>query len=166
MDPFATLDELQGRLEWTLNADEEGTGTGALEDLSNWARFYGRNWEADAAPRLVKTLVLSAAAQFMRNPDAYVTSRAGDEAVSWPDRGVAAGTATFATSAIKALKLLARPTGGFGTGIMTAWGPQKLYGSDGRLPPVAGEKWAPAEGEVPLEGGQSPFPLFNDETPW
>jgi len=166
MDPFATLVELQGRLEWTLDADEAGTATGALEDLSNWARYYGRNWEATASPRLVKTLVLGAAARFMRNPDAYTTSRAGDETVGWTDRGAEAGTATFAVHEIAALKLLARPAGAFGTGIMTAWGPQKLYGSDGRLPPVAGEKWAPAEGEVPLEGGQSPFPLFNDETPW
>ena len=167
MDPFATLIELKGRLEWTLDADEERAAEGALEDLSNWARYYGRNWEADAAPRLVKTLVLGAAARFARNPDAYITSRAGDETVGWTDRGAESGTAKFAAHEITALKLLARPTGAFGTGIMSAWGPTKLYGSDGRLPPVAGEKWAPAEGEVPLEGGGEPFPLFSsDDDTW
>ena len=164
-DPFATLAELMGRLEWTLDANEEGTATGALEDLSNWARHYGRNWDATAAPRLVKTLVLSAAVRYMRNPDGYTTSRAGDETVGWAEHGSQTGNANFLDHEIAALKALARPNATFGTGILTAYGPQRLYGPDG-LPPVAGRRYFNPDGTVPVEGGGDPFHLYSDETPW
>jgi len=36
---------------------------------------------------LVRTLVLRCAARYMRNPDGYVTSRAGDETLTWSDIG-------------------------------------------------------------------------------
>lgn len=150
MDPFATLVELKGRLEWTLDADEERAATGALEDLSEWARYYGRNWEVAASPRLVKTLVLGAAARFMRNPDGYTQSRAGDETLGWTDRGVESGTATFARHEIDALRALVRPAA-FGTLSMTAWGPQRMVAADGM---------------VPVAGGGDKFPLFSDGTPW
>ena len=149
-EPFATLIELKGRLEWALDADEERAATGALEDLSNWARHYGRNWTSTNAPLLVKTLVLGAAARFMRNPDHYTTSRAGDETVGWTDRGAEKAAAPFTDGEIAALKMLVRPVA-FGTVSMTAWGPQK------RLAP---------DGLVPVAGGGDPFPLFTDTTPW
>ena len=164
MDPFATLDELKGRLEWTLDADEERAADGALVDLSAWARHYGRNWEADAAPILVKTLVLGAAARFMRNPDNYTTQRTSDETVGWTDRGAQAAAAPFTDTEIAALKLLVRPVA-FGSVSMTAWGPQRLRGSDG-LTPVAGELQFTEDGLVPVEGGGDPFPLFDNEEPW
>lgn len=164
MEPFATLIELKGRLEWTLDADEERAATGALEDLSNWARHYGRNWEADAAPLLVKTLVLGAAARFMRNPDNFTTSRDGDETVSWTDRGAQAAAQPFVESEIIALKALVRPVV-FGSVGMTAWGPQRLRGADG-LTPVAGESPFTEDGLVPVEGGGDPFPLFSNDEPW
>lgn len=149
-DPFATLIELKGRLEWTLDADEERAATGVLEDLSSWARHYGRNWTSVNAPILVKTLVLGAAARFMRNPDNYTTSRAGDETVGWTDRGAEAAAQPFTDSEIIALKLLVRPVA-FGSVSMTAWGPQSQ-----RVP----------DGLVPVVGGGDPFPLFSDATPW
>jgi len=150
MDPFATLIELQGRLEWTLDADEERAALGVLEDLSAWARHYGRNWDALTAPILVKTLVLGAAARFMRNPDNYTTSRAGDETVGWTDRGAEVAAQPFTPSEIVALKALVRPVA-FGSVSMTAWGPQKLDATVGL---------------VPVVGGGDPFPLFSDATPW
>ena len=164
MEPFATLIELQGRLEWTLDADEERAATGVLEDLSAWARHYGRNWDALTAPILVKTLVLGAAARFMRNPDKYTTSRAGDETVGWTDRGAEAAAQPFIPSEIVALKALVRPVA-FGSVSMTAWGPLRLRGSDG-LTPVAGELQFTADGLVPVQGGGDPFPLFDNKTPW
>jgi hypothetical protein len=150
MAPFATLNELKGRLEWTLDTAEERAATGALEDLSEWARYYGRNWEVNASPRLVKTLVLGAAARFMRNPDSYTLSRAGDESLGWTDRGAESGTATFTKNEIEALRMLVRPVA-FGTAAMTAWGPMRTVAPDGM---------------VPVAGGGDKFPLFSDDTPW
>ena len=80
MEPFATLDELKFRLPWTLDTDEERDASGALEDASDLARGYGRDWvDAPDAPRLVRTLVLKAVKRYMNNPEGITQSRAGDE---------------------------------------------------------------------------------------
>lgn len=107
-DELATLPDLQARLDWDLDAGEQGVAIGALEDLSDDARFYGSSrWTSTAVPRQVRSLVLRAAARFMRNPDGYVQSRAGDESVGWPDLGAEAGTATFNKREQKMLAALA-----------------------------------------------------------
>lgn len=151
MAPFAEISELQGRLDWTLDVDESRIGTDALIDLSDWARHYGREWPDPAlAPRLVKTLVLSAAARYVRNPEGYVQSRAGDETVILPDRGDEAGAATFNTREIKALQALAGKTGIVSVAV-TAWGPQRNMGAS----------------YVPVGYGGDPFPLYaNADDPW
>jgi hypothetical protein len=151
IDAFATVDDLRGRLDWTLDADELRIAVGALEDASDLARGYGRDWPADAAPRLVRTLVLKACKRFMDNPNGYTQSRAGDETVGWNDAAAEnAGTVYFTADEQKLLKSLAGKSPGLTSVPITAWGPQ-------RTAPV---------GLVPVEGGK-PFPLFSDEqSPW
>jgi hypothetical protein len=152
VESFATIDELVQRLDWTLDADEARIAATALEDASNLACGYGRDWQPDAVPRLVRTLVLKAAARYLHNPGGYTQSRAGDETLGWNDAaGENAGTVYFTAEEQKLLKGLAGKAPGLVSAPITAWGPQ-------RKAPV---------GLVPVEGGQKPFPLFADEVdPW
>ncbi|GGS24759.1 hypothetical protein GCM10010238_11130 [Streptomyces griseoviridis] len=62
-----------------LDEDEARIATSALDDASDLATTYGRDWPEETAPRLVKTLVLKSAARCMRDPEGYTQSRAGDE---------------------------------------------------------------------------------------
>ncbi|GGK13209.1 hypothetical protein GCM10010124_02210 [Pilimelia terevasa] len=146
MEPYATIKELTGRLDWTLDDDELRIAGTALVDASDLARGYGRNWPVATVPALVRTLVLRSAARYMRNPDGYVTSRAGDEALTWSDLGAEAGTPYF-TRPEKAL--LARLAGNH------------------RLTSVPATAWQtkarPDDGTVPVAGGGKHFPMFHPE---
>lgn len=87
-DLLASYDDLLARLDWVLDENEERIARSALEDLSDDARRLGSSgWvDSNTAPRGVRTLVLRAAQRYMRNPDGYVQSRAGDEIVGWSKR--------------------------------------------------------------------------------
>jgi hypothetical protein len=152
MEPLATLQELTNRLDWTLDADELRIAAGALEDASDLARGYGRDWDAATAPRLVRTLVLKACRRYMNNPNGYTQSRAGDETLGWNDAaGENAGTVYFTADEQKLLQGLAGKASGLVSVPVTAWGSQ-------RTKPI---------GWVPVQGGGKPFPLFSDEVePW
>lgn len=154
MQPFATLEELKARLDWTLDADEERIAEGALEDASDMARFYGRDWiDAQVAPRMVRTLVLKACKRYMTNPAGYTQSRAGDETLTWnDDQGENAGTIYYTKDE---QQLLAQLAGKVGPSIysapLTVWRTKLPEGS----------------GTVPVEYGGDPFPMFSSETsPW
>lgn len=153
MSSLATLDELQARCDWTFDADEERAATGYLDEASDLARAYGRDaWESTNAPRMVKNLVLSAVRRFMRNPEGYTQSRAGDETLAWTDLGHDAGSIYFTSGEIKLLRSLAG-TSGIRSAQVSAWNTKK----------------APAVGYVPVQGypGEKPFPYFNDPVePW
>lgn len=152
MEPLATLQELTNRLDWSLDADELRIAAGALEDASDLARGYGRDWDADSAPRLVRTLVLNACRRYMNNPNGYTQSRAGDETLGFNDAaGENAGTVYFTADEQKLLKGLAGKASGLVSVPVTAWGPQRNS----------------SVGWVPVQGGGKPFPLFADEVePW
>lgn len=114
-DAIATLADLQARLDWELDLSEEGVAQGAIDDLSDDARFYGKStWDSTTAPRQVKSLVLRAAVRYVRNPDGYITSRAGDETVQWAENSDA-GTAAFTEQERKMLAQIA----GRGSGIVS-----------------------------------------------
>ncbi|MEU5403718.1 hypothetical protein ABZ348_31005 [Streptomyces sp. NPDC005963] len=154
MADLATLDELKGRLDWTLDADEERIATTALEDASDLARAHaGRDWPtAASAPRLARTLVLKACRRYMNNPSGYTQSRAGDETLGWSDdQGENAGTVYFSADEIELLEGLGGRKRGLTSVEVTAW--------NSRIPR------GPA-GLVPTQGG-APFPLFaHEEEPW
>ena len=152
MSAYAEVDEVQARLEWTLDDGERAVAQGALDDLSDWARHYGRHWPVAKVPGLVKRLVIRAAARYMRNPDGYEQSRAGDETVIWNHAANTPGSAEFSDPEIAAIKALTRPAG-FGSIQMTAW----------NTDPAQVDR---VEGFVPSEGSES-FPLFSSNTePW
>lgn len=153
MEAFASLDELKNRLDWTLSPDEERIATGALDDASDLARAYGKDWQAGAAPRLVRMLVLKACARYMRNPDGYTTSRAGDETLSWSDaHGRDAGSIYFTNEEQRLLRTLAGGSPGILSAPITAWGPKRK---------AAGKTW------VPTVGSSEPFEFYaSGVDPW
>lgn len=109
-EPFATLEELQARLDFTMDETEQRLGQAALEDLSDEARHYGSHlWTGpNTSPRVIRTWVLKAAYRYMKNIEGYIQSRAGMEAVAWPElEGM--GTASFTQGEIKRIQQLARP---------------------------------------------------------
>lgn len=124
MESLATLEDLKGRLDWTLDEDEERVGEAALEDASDLARAYGKaSWfDTTTSPRLARTLVLKAAARYMKNPDGYTQSRAGDETLGWSDAaGENAGTVYFTKDEIKLLERLAGRSQGVMSVPILAW---------------------------------------------
>ncbi|MFI6205913.1 hypothetical protein ACIBAI_05860 [Streptomyces sp. NPDC051041] len=152
---YATLDELKGRLDWELDEGEERIALGALVDASELAASYGREWPEATVPRLVKTLVLKAAARYVRNPNGYTQSRAGDETLAWSDaHGRDAGSVYFTRDEIRLLEDLAGRKRGIYSAVVSAWG-TKLPQRD-------------AAGHVPVDySADSPFPMFSDGvSPW
>lgn len=157
MSDLVTLAELQARLDWTLDSGEQGVANGAIADLSEDARFYGTDdWtDKDNCPRQVKSLVLRAAARFMRNPDGYTQSRAGDETLGWTDLGHDAGSPYYTTKEQQMLRTLAGRDAALTSVPITAWGPTKASGP----------------GYVPVDptGYQrtpKPFPFDSEEGGW
>lgn len=55
----------------------------------------------------MKTLVVKSSARYMRNPNGYTQSRAGDETLAWPDIGRDADTVYFTREEIRLLEELA-----------------------------------------------------------
>lgn len=152
---FADLEDVEDRLDWSLSEAEQRMALAALEDATVYAREYaGQNWPDHAAPKFVVTIVLNVVARYMRNPDAYTTSRAGDETVSWADlRGKAALHFTDGERDDLAALNPVHSVGGIGT--------IGIYAHRQGSSPLH-DPW------VPVAGMPSPhwFPLVSDEDPW
>ena len=153
MEPLATLADLKARLDWTLDADEERSAAGALEDASDMARHYGTDWQTGAEPRMARTLVLKAVIRYMRNPDGYTQSRAGDETLVWNDSaGEDAGTVHFTQEEQDLLRGLAGKSSGLYSAPVSAWNSRRRPECD--------------IGYVPSTSGK-PFPMFpTQDGPW
>ncbi|MFF7021411.1 hypothetical protein ACFY97_10385 [Streptomyces klenkii] len=149
---YATLADLRGRLDWEPDEDELRIAAGALEDASALAAAYGRDWPADRAPQLVRTLVLKAAARYMSNPSGYTQSRAGDETLAWSDLGHDAGTVFFTHEEKRLLEGLAGTRPGLVSVVVSSW--------DSTIRPGVG-------GLVPVDYDGARFPMFSsDRGPW
>ncbi|MFD7738053.1 hypothetical protein [Kitasatospora sp. NPDC059800] len=149
---YATVDELKGRLDWELDEDELRIARAALDDASDLAAEYGRDWPAGKAPRLVKTLVLKASARYLRNPSGYTQSRAGDETLAWSDIGRDAGTVYFTREEIRLLAELGGRKPGLSSVAVSAWGTKIRPGTGGM---------------VPVDYAGDRLPLFcDDRGPW
>lgn len=161
---YATLEELKNRLDWTLDEDEERIATSALEDASDLAAHYGRDWPEDSAPRMVRTLVLKACKRYLSNPDGFTQSRAGDETLMWNDAaGENAGTVYFTPDEQELLAGLAGRRKTIVSVGVTAWESKIRRGR----PFIAGRKGPYDTGWVPAEGGGRPIPFYaDDEEPW
>lgn len=151
-DSLATLDELKARCDWTFDEDEERAAPGYIDEASDMARVYGRlTWNSDTAPRMAKNIVMSAVRRFMRNPDGYTQSRAGDETLAWDTLGDKAGTIYFTTEEQKLLRALGGANGGLRSAGVTAWGSTRRHTTH-------------ESGNVPVSGwpGEKTFPYYAD----
>lgn len=153
MSSLATVAELKARCDWTFDADEDRAALGYLEEASDLVRAYGRDsWDALTAPRMVKNLVIGAVRRFMRNPEGYTQSRAGDETLAWSDIGRDAASIFLTNAEIKLLRSLSG-SGGIRSSQVIAWGTTSQVDI----------------GTVPVAGypGEKPFPYYNDPVePW
>lgn len=157
MDPLATPADLVPKLPFVMDEGEEREALRALEELSDDARHYGSSKWVDAAstPRPVITLVIKAAARHMKNYEGYITSRAGDESVTFSDRGEAMGDAQFTA---EERKRLAEHAGRFDTKLHTAG----MWAYERKPRPRRD-----IDCYVPIEGSSEMFPYFADPVePW
>lgn len=157
MEALASVPELAARLPFTMSAEEQREAQGALDDLSDEARYYGNpNWETPAtAPYNVVNMILRAAARHMKNYEGYVSTRAGDEAVTWTDRGNTdeAGSARFSQEERKRL-------GEIGGRRRVGFHSVGMFAHQRRLT-------VHQEGLVPDEASNEPVQMFSSDTePW
>lgn len=156
MTAFVGLTDVQGRLDFTLGAQEATAVTNELESLSDEARFIaGREWADPATvPNQVRNTVVKAVARWARNMNGYVMSRAGDETLQWPNVGDAAGAAEFTDKEIKLIKAV-------GDGRMG----QDFFGSVETYAYIAPRSCD--DGYVPVDcGGEKPFPFNQPGGGW
>ena len=152
-EALVAIDELQAELPFTMDADDTKEATGALEDLSDDARYYGKpTWITPAAtPRQVRRLVLKAAKRHMKNYEGYVLSRAGDETVQFHDKGESMGSAEFTGTEIAQLKE-------YGGNQRSGFHSVNLFNGSRRTR-------NPDTGLVPVQGGGY-IPYFSGTEPW
>lgn len=157
-EALAAVSELAAELSFVMSTDEQRDAAGAIEDLSDEARYYGRqDWTTpENTPREVKRLILKAAKRYMKNPEGYTSSMAGDERVNWSDRKAnpdEAGSATFSPVERQRLgELAGNRLPDFGSVGMFAFQRKSHRRYEGYVP------------TSPVPGS---FPMFcNDEDPW
>lgn len=130
--PFVTYETLAEQLDFTLDEQGQKQATRRLEMASNLARFYGLDsWTDLAVPAIVRDIVLNVVERYMRNPDGYTQSRAGDETVAWRDPGDE-GNWYVSSSEKEILAGLGKPSFGIGTVSTVIWGTKANF--DGRNP--------------------------------
>lgn len=117
---FADIGDVEDRIDFELDDRQVRMVAARLEDASELAKsLAGLQWTDTNVPRVVRTIVLNAVVRWINNPDATVTSRAGDETLVWSDTGDK-GTFYFTEQEIEALgSFQARPK--FGSMVVTPW---------------------------------------------
>ena len=128
MASLVTIDDVKGRIDWTLSLGEELMAQAAIDDLSEDARYYGqKEWPTPAdCPTRILSLILRACVRFLRNPEGASQSRAGDETLMWDNRhNEKAGSPYFTDDEIAEIKGMGGGAGGsslaFGTLATWAW---------------------------------------------
>jgi len=118
-----------------------------LEDASDVARYYGRDWTELDCPLPVSRMVAAAVARFMRNPERLSQSRAGDETLAFQDSEVD----WFTDKEIERLGKIGNPrVASFGTIQLVAFGHKRRSGV----------------GYVPWGSSDRPFPLYAEQDPF
>jgi hypothetical protein len=162
MATLARLEDLEERIDRELDEREKKLAEAALVDASELARFHGRNWTAENAPGLVVTLVLRACKRYMANPEGFVISRAGDETVTFSDRGDVSsyGIVHFTPDEQRLLAELGGRTSTLTTAQISA------HGTDPNWESRPGSLRPNPDGLVPVSPAGKPFPLYGGSGPW
>lgn len=150
MASLATLQELENRLDWTLDAQEKVVAQAALDDASVLVQSVGLAWTVDNAPPIVKSIVLSMARRLMVNVQGVTVSRAGDEQLSWSDVGDKAGAVYLTADERRLISGIARGAQSLVSVGTYAWG-------------QGASRHTIGTGFVPTADGRKPFPFFASE---
>lgn len=136
MEPFATWEDVQNRLDFQLDEQERNAVSAHLEDMSEEARFHAnREWpEPELAPGMVRKTVIAAVKRWADNMRGLSVSRAGDEQVGWHKVDSEERTPKFTNAERKLLRALGDGRQGdfFGTVELTHGTPDRCW--DGRVP--------------------------------
>ena len=144
MEPLVTLEELEAKLGQVLDDEEKRDAEGALEEASMLVRHYGAPWPDPAkAPQVAKTLVIRSVKRYLKNPDGYTQSRAGDESVAWDGLGDRA-MAPYLTKAERQMAASAAGRGGVTSAPIQPWG----------------ELHEPKDEYIDVCGPGKPFPFY------
>lgn len=94
---LVTVEELASKSYDEWDDAEKREAQGALDILSDDARYYGSDaWTApENTPQSVKNRIIIAARRYMKNYEALVNSKSGDESVSMADLDEEMGTPYF-----------------------------------------------------------------------
>ena len=149
--PLTSVEKVVARLEGGVADGVEAMIEEYIEDASDQARHYGNPaWSSVSCPDPVRRIVAMAVARFIRNPDAFAQSRAGDETLGWQELpSDFVGTVYFTESEIERLQR-------FGAAYVPAFGTMKMnaYTTRQGSPP----RWGPVT-HWGTDWGR-PFPLF------
>ena len=162
---YADLRDLEDLLDFDLTEQAQRAATQKIQAASDMAQHYsGMEWAESRAPRIVKSIVLNVVERYMRNPDNYIQSRAGDETLMWDDTGNR-GAFYFTDEEKEILKGLGKRGPAIYSVSTSYAAPKKKSNTiwvtvDGqpRVAQPSGDPTLP-----PSDGGW--FPLFNDEDP-
>lgn len=153
---FADLTDLEDQLDFVLDEQAQRQATAKLQQASNMAKHYARplgyQWPESRCPAIVKAIVLNVVERYMRNPDGYTQSRAGDETLAWQGSD-GKGSFYFTDEEKEVLVGLGNPYANGVYSVDTFQFSQKTIPSD---------TW------VPVAGMPTPtyFPLFAAEDAW
>lgn len=138
---LTTVESVTKRLETEITPELLVMIGEYLEDASDQAIYHGeREWTDTSAPAAVKRIVANAVARFVRNPDGFATSRAGDETLAWQEMPEA-GAVYFTKAEIERLQRIGNPRlQSFGT----------FSVSSGASVPLRGDLIVPVKGGKPM----------------
>ena len=150
MQSYVTVTELEARLaDMEITDAMRSVMAGVLEDASNLARFHGKDWAIEEVPGVVRSIVLNAAMRHMRLIEGVVTSRAGDETLTWTDMRELTGTVFLDEEQRNTLKALAGKGKRMWSQQITGWSstedtvPWKLFTAQGVQYFATDDPWGP-----------------------
>lgn len=125
MASYALWTQVQVELDFTLSERERAQVEQRIDMASEEAAVEsGMAWADNTVPAIVRMLVINKVSRFMRNPDAYIQSRSGDETVVWADMGARAEAANWywTEKELDILHGLGRPQRRFGVLAISPYG--------------------------------------------
>ena len=151
---FPSIDDVKRRLEEDTTPQMDSMIQEGLRDALDLCQEYGNStWDENTLPERIGRLCAKAVARWIRNPDGFAQSRAGDETLMWQDQE-RPGEVHFTEDEIAMIQRIAQPQqlSGFGTIQMLAYGDAPVN-PEIRIPVMDGHRTMPWWGPTPPTGG-------------
>lgn len=141
MSNWPTSQEVLDRLEFDtseIGDDESRVLTfieSNLHDLILDARAIGQPWDNPDVPAIVGKIVRASMARFLRRPEGYISSRAGEEDMQWADAHGHGGSPAFTAREVEQIREAAFPHAAIGSIRTTRFGPTRSVADEGHWVP-------------------------------